>query len=56
MSLITIERKILEKNDAIASENRKNFSSKNIFAINLVSSPGSGKTSLVERTSQPFKE
>ena len=50
MSLITIERKILEKNDAIASENRKNFSSKNIFVINLVSSPGSGKTSLVERT------
>lgn len=50
MSLITIERKILEKNDVIASENRKNFISKNIFTINLVSSPGSGKTSLVERT------
>ena len=50
MSVITIERKILEKNNAIASENRINFSSKNIFAINLVSSPGSGKTSLVERT------
>jgi hydrogenase nickel incorporation protein HypB len=50
MSVITIERKILEKNDAIASENRKIFSSKNIFTINLVSSPGSGKTSLVERT------
>lgn len=50
MSLITIERKILEKNDVIASENRKNFTSKNIFTINLVSSPGSGKTSLVERT------
>lgn len=50
MSLITIERKILEKNDVIAAENRKKFKSKNIFAINLVSSPGSGKTSLVERT------
>lgn len=50
MSLITIERKILEKNDAIASENRNRFKSKNIFTINLVSSPGSGKTSLVERT------
>jgi hydrogenase nickel incorporation protein HypB len=55
MSLITIERKILEKNDAIASENRKNFSSKNIFVINLVSSPGSGKTSLVERTLSHLK-
>jgi hydrogenase nickel incorporation protein HypB len=55
MSLITIERKILEKNDAIAFENRKNFSLKNIFAINLVSSPGSGKTSLVERTLNHLK-
>ena len=55
MSLITIERKILEKNDAIASENRNNFSSKNIFSINLVSSPGSGKTSLVERTLSHLK-
>jgi len=55
MSLVTIERKILEKNDAIASENRKNFSSKNIFVINLVSSPGSGKTSLVERTLSHLK-
>ncbi len=50
MNLITVERKILEKNDVIAADNRKNFKSKNIFAINLVSSPGSGKTSLVERT------
>ena len=50
MSLITVERKILEKNDVIAAENRKNFKLKNIFTINLVSSPGSGKTSLVERT------
>lgn len=50
MSIISIERKILEKNDVIAAENRKNFKSKNIFTINLVSSPGAGKTSLVERT------
>lgn len=50
MSVITVERKILEKNDSIASEIRKYFSEQKIFAINLVSSPGSGKTSLVERT------
>lgn len=50
MSVITVERKVLEKNDNIASEIRKSFSDKKIFAINLVSSPGSGKTSLVERT------
>lgn len=55
MSIITVERKILEKNDSIASEIRKYFSEQKIFAINLVSSPGSGKTSLVERTIENSK-
>jgi len=50
MSVITVERKVLEKNDLIAAEIRKLLLGKKIFAINLVSSPGSGKTSLVERT------
>ncbi|MFH2004668.1 MAG: hydrogenase nickel incorporation protein HypB [Bacteroidota bacterium] len=50
MSVITVERKILEKNDSIADQNRKLFEERNLFVINLVSSPGSGKTSLVERT------
>ncbi|MHB1687838.1 MAG: hydrogenase nickel incorporation protein HypB [Ignavibacteriaceae bacterium] len=50
MAVITVERKILEKNDAIANEIRHSFQEKNIFSINLVSSPGSGKTSLVECT------
>lgn len=48
MSVLTIERKILEKNDQIARELREEFSTKGIFAINLLSSPGSGKTSLIE--------
>jgi hydrogenase nickel incorporation protein HypB len=50
MSVITIERKVLEKNDAIAQLNRELFRGKNLFTMNLVSSPGSGKTSLIERT------
>jgi hydrogenase nickel incorporation protein HypB len=50
MSVITIERKVLEKNDAIAQLNRDSFKKKNLFTMNLVSSPGSGKTSIVERT------
>jgi hydrogenase nickel incorporation protein HypB len=50
MSVITVERKVLEKNDAIAQQNREVFKKKNLFTMNLVSSPGSGKTSLVERT------
>jgi len=50
MSVITVERKILEKNDAIAQQNREVFNKKNLFTMNLVSSPGSGKTSLIEKT------
>ena len=50
MSIITIERKILEKNDQIAAQNRENFKTKKIFVLNMVSSPGSGKTSILENT------
>ncbi len=49
MKVITIERKVLQKNDEIASKNRELFKQRNIFAINLVSSPGSGKTSLLKK-------
>ncbi|TSA21063.1 hydrogenase accessory protein HypB [bacterium] len=54
MSIITVERKVLEKNDEIAGRNRALFLSKQIFVINLVSSPGSGKTSILERTLEYF--
>jgi hydrogenase nickel incorporation protein HypB len=54
MSIITVERKVLEKNDEIANRNRSLFASKNLFVINLVSSPGSGKTSILERTLEYF--
>jgi hydrogenase nickel incorporation protein HypB len=50
MSVITIERKVLERNDEIAARNRTLFQDRGIFAVNLLSSPGSGKTSLLERT------
>lgn len=50
MSVITVERKVLEKNDVIANQNRTKFKEKNLFVMNLVSSPGSGKTSIVEKT------
>ena len=50
MSVVTVERKILKKNDEVASENRIIFKDNHIFAINLLSSPGSGKTSLLEKT------
>lgn len=50
MSVITVERKVLAKNDVIANENRSAFKRNKNFVINLLSSPGSGKTSLVEKT------
>ena len=50
MSVITIERKVLEKNDELARQNRLLLEGHGIFAINVVSSPGAGKTSLLERT------
>lgn len=47
---IKLEQDILQANNNMAEENRKYFQEKNIFALNLVSSPGSGKTSLLERS------
>jgi hydrogenase nickel incorporation protein HypB len=55
MSIITIERKVLEKNDEIAQRNRLIFRDRGIFALNLVSSPGAGKTSILEKTFQHLR-
>jgi hydrogenase nickel incorporation protein HypB len=55
MSVITVERKVLEKNDQIASALRLKFKSKGLLVINLLSSPGSGKTSLIEKTVDHLK-
>lgn len=56
MSVITIERKILEKNDSVAGQNRALLQGRGIFSFNLVSSPGSGKTSILERTLEHLGE
>ncbi len=50
--MVRIERDILGKNDARAADNRAWLAARGIFALNLVSSPGSGKTSLLVRTLQ----
>ncbi len=47
---VTIETDILAKNDRLAEANRALFAVQDLFVLNLVSSPGSGKTSLLERT------
>lgn len=50
MKRIKVLKNITSANDAIAAQNRKLLDSHNILAINLMSSPGAGKTSLVLST------
>ena len=45
---ISVIKKILDKNDHEATHNRAHFDSHKVLGINLMSSPGSGKTSLLE--------
>ncbi len=47
---VKVATKILEANDRIALENRRIFDHAGVFVINLMSGPGAGKTSLLERT------
>jgi len=47
---VKILRNVLEANDQIASRIREQLAAKHITAINLISSPGAGKTSLLEQT------
>ena len=47
---VALEQAIMQKNDALATRNRAWFSGREILALNLVSSPGSGKTTILERT------
>lgn len=54
--VITLEEKILAKNDHIAEHNREWFESANVLALNLVSSPGSGKTALLVRLITDLKD
>ena len=50
MARIAYKEKVLSKNEELAAEVRQRLTSRGIFALNLISSPGAGKTSLVERT------
>jgi hydrogenase nickel incorporation protein HypB len=49
-TLVDLEARILAKNDALAQKNRGWFAGREILALNLLSAPGAGKTSLIERT------
>lgn len=52
---VQVMENILEKNEIIAAENNALFSKYGIFVLNLLGSPGSGKTSLLECTIEDLK-
>ena len=49
MESISVQQKILSRNDEIAAGVRRTFDGHGLYVVNLISSPGSGKTSLLER-------
>ena len=53
---IPVVRNILEVNDRVAEQNRALFDQGRVFVFNLMSSPGAGKTSLLERTIDHLKD
>jgi hydrogenase nickel incorporation protein HypB len=53
---VALEQDILAKNQAFAERNRGWFAGREVLALNLMSSPGSGKTSLLERTIRALRD
>ena len=47
---IAVVEEIMGANDRLAAQNRKRLDEAGVFAINIMASPGAGKTSLIERT------
>jgi hydrogenase nickel incorporation protein HypB len=47
---ISVETELLAKNSRLAGDNRSRFLRQGVFVLNLVSAPGSGKTTILERT------
>ncbi|MEW5869719.1 MAG: hydrogenase nickel incorporation protein HypB [Chloroflexota bacterium] len=49
---VTVVEQIMDANDQLAQDNRARLDAHGIFAINVLASPGAGKTSLILRTIQ----
>jgi hydrogenase nickel incorporation protein HypB len=49
-----VEKKVLSENDRVAAELRLRYRDENILCVNIISSPGSGKTALLEKTLASF--
>ena len=54
MTRVPMEGKVLNENQQVAAELRADFARHGVFAVNLISSPGSGKTALLEKTLERF--
>ena len=54
MTTVPLERKVLSENDRLAAELRTGFARHGTYCLNLISSPGSGKTALLEQTLARF--
>ncbi|MFO1420881.1 MAG: hydrogenase nickel incorporation protein HypB [Candidatus Competibacteraceae bacterium] len=54
--LLRLEQDLLAYNQSFADANRRLFETRGLLALNLVSSPGSGKTSLLARTLEALRE
>ena len=55
MAEIEVMKNILGENDRVAAENQALFREKGVYVLNLMGSPGAGKTSLLERTMEMLK-
>jgi hydrogenase nickel incorporation protein HypB len=55
MTRVPMEKKVLNENERIAAGLRESFRRHNVLCVNLISSPGSGKTALLERTLDGFR-
>jgi hydrogenase nickel incorporation protein HypB len=53
--IVPVVEQIMSANDRIAAQNRERFNAAELFAINLMASPGAGKTSLIMATVRALK-
>jgi hydrogenase nickel incorporation protein HypB len=53
---VELEKKVISENERLAQANREKYAREGTFVINMVSSPGSGKTSLIEETVKRLKD
>jgi len=53
---IELDTRILARNDRTAAHNREHFLERGIFAVNVMGSPGSGKTAMLEATARRFDD